>query len=95
MTVQEYENWLRDIHIPDLEKIPGLKKVVLNTVKGIVRGETTFYRIAELHYDSMETFERAKKWREENPVSEERNPKGKTDFKFYVVCESEAFDFEG
>jgi hypothetical protein len=95
MTVQEYENWLRDIHIPDLAKIPGLKKVVLNTVKGIVRGETTFYRIAELHYDSMETFERAKKWREENPVSEERSPKGKTDFKFYVVCESEAFDFEG
>jgi hypothetical protein len=43
----------------------------------------------------METFERAKKWREENPVSEERSPKGKTDFKFYVVCESEAFDFEG
>lgn len=95
MTVQEYENWLRDIHIPDLATIPGLKKVVLNTVKGIVRGETTFYRIAELHYDSMETFERAKKWREENPVSEERSPKGKTDFKFYVVCESEAFDFEG
>ena len=95
MTVQEYENWLWDIHIPDLANIPGLKKVVLNTVKGIVRGETTFYRIAELHYDSMETFERAKKWREENPVSEERSPKGKTDFKFYVVCESEAFDFEG
>jgi len=95
MTVQEYENWLRDIHIPDLAKIPGLKKVVLNTVKGIVRGETTFYRIAELHYDSMETFERAKKWREENPFSDERSPKGKTDFKFYVVCESETFDFEG
>jgi uncharacterized protein (TIGR02118 family) len=95
MTVQEYENWLRDIHIPDLANIPGLKKVVFNTVKGIVRGETTFYRIAELHYDSMETFEKAKKWREENPVSEERSPKGKTDFKFYVVCESEAFDFEG
>jgi hypothetical protein len=93
MTVQEYEKWLREIHIPDLSKVPGLKKLVLNTVKGIARESTTFYRIAELHYDSMETFEKAKKWREENPVSEERSPKGKTDFKFYVVCESEEFYF--
>jgi hypothetical protein len=34
------------------------------------------------------------KWREENPVSEERSPHGKRDFKFYVVCETEEFDFE-
>jgi uncharacterized protein (TIGR02118 family) len=94
MTVEEYEKWLREIHIPDLSKVPGLKKVVLNTVKGIIRGETTFYRIAELYYDNMETFERARKWREENPVSEERSPKGKTDFKFYVLCETEEFNFE-
>jgi len=89
MMVEEYEKWLREIHIPDLSKIPGLRKVVLNTVKGIVRGDTTFYRIAELHYDSMEAFEMARKWREENPVPDERSPKGKTDFKFYVVCETE------
>jgi uncharacterized protein (TIGR02118 family) len=93
LTVEEYEKWLREIHLPDLKRVPGLKKVVFNTVKGIVRGETTFYRIAELHYDSMETFKKAMKWREENPVSEERSPKGKTDFKFYVVCESEEIDF--
>ena len=89
ISVAEYDKWLREIHIPDLSKIPGLRKIVFNTVKGIVLGETTFYRIAELHYDSMEAFEQAKKWREDNPVSEERSPKGKTDFKFYVVCETE------
>ena len=94
MSVAQYEKWLKEIHIPDLSKVPGLKKVVLNTVKGIVRGDTTFYRIAELYYDNMETFERARKWREENPVSEERSPKGKTDFKFYVLCETEEFNFE-
>jgi uncharacterized protein (TIGR02118 family) len=94
MTVEEYEKWLREIHMPDLFKIPGLKKFVLNTVKGIVMGDKTFYRIAELHYESMEAFEKAKKWREENPVSEERSPKGKTDFKFYVICETEEFNFE-
>jgi uncharacterized protein (TIGR02118 family) len=89
MSVAEYDKWLREIHIPDLSRIPGLRKIVFNTVKGIVLGETTFYRIAELHYDSMEAFERAKKWREQNPVSEKRSPKGKTDFKFYVICETE------
>jgi uncharacterized protein (TIGR02118 family) len=94
MTMVEYDRWLREIHIPDLSKVPGLKRIVLNTVKGIVKGDSTFYRIAELHYDNMESFEKAMKWREENPVSEERSPEGKTDFKFYVICESEEFDFE-
>ena len=94
MSVEEYERWLRDIHIPDLSKVPGSKKVVFNTVKGIVRGDTKFYRISEFHYDNIESFEEAMKWREENPVSEERSPHGKTDFKFYVVCETEEFDFE-
>lgn len=93
MSVEAYEKWLREIHLPDLSKIPGLRKVVFNTVKGIVRGSTTFYRIAELHYDNMESFSKAMKWREENPVLVERSPQGKTDFKFYVVCETEEIDF--
>ena len=92
MTVAEYEKWLREIHVPDLRKIPGLRKVVFNTVKGTVMGDTTFYRIAELHYESMEAFERAKKWRQDHPVSDERSPKGKTDFRFYVICETEEIE---
>ena len=93
MSVEAYEKWLRDVHLPDLSKIPGLRRVVFNTVKGTVRGNTTFYRIAELHYDNMEAFERGRKWREANPVSKERGPDGKTDFRFYVVCESEEVEF--
>ena len=93
ITEEQYDRWLREVHLPDLSRIPGLRKVVLNTVKGIVQGKTAFYRIAELHYDSMEAFEKAQKWREENPVSRERSPEGKTNFKFYVVCETEEFDF--
>jgi len=94
MTVEAYEKWLREVHLPDLKKIPGLKKVVFNTVKGTVRGETTFYRISELHYENLEAFKRAMEWRKGNPVSKERGPDGKTDFKFYVVCEAEEIDFE-
>ncbi len=93
ISVQNYEKWLKEVHLPDLAKIPGLKRVVLNTVRGLVRGETTFYRIAELHYESMEAFAKARAWREKNPVPKDRSPEGKTDFKFYVVCESEDFDF--
>ena len=78
LTIEEYEKWLWDIHIPDLRRIPGLKKIVFNTVKGTIGGDTTFYRIVELHYDSMKAFEKAKKWREENPVSEEQSTKGRT-----------------
>jgi hypothetical protein len=94
MSVEAYEKWLREVHLPDLKRIPGLKKVVFNTVKGTVRGKTTFYRISELHYEDMEAFRKAMKWREENPVPKERGPDGKTDFKFYVVCETEEIDFE-
>ena len=92
MSVEDYEKWLREVHLPDLSKIPGLNKVVFNTVKGTVMGNKTFYRIAELHYDSMDAFEKGKKWREKNPVSIERSPVGKTDFKFYVICETEEID---
>jgi hypothetical protein len=94
MSVEAYEKWLREVHLPDLSRIPGLRRVVFNTVKGTVRGNTTFYRIAELHYDDMDAFERARQWREANPVSKERSADGKTDFRFYVVCESEEVEFD-
>ena len=90
--MEDYEKWLREVHVPDLARIPGLRRVVFNTVRGIVRGETTFYRIAELHYDDMESFKKAAKWREENPISPERGPEGRTAFRFYVVCESETVE---
>ena len=95
MSFEQFEKWFREIHIPDLSKIPGLKKFVINTVKDVVRPDvkTKFFRIAELHYESMEAFLKAKKWREENPFPEERSPKGKTDFKFYVICETEEIEF--
>jgi len=94
ITVADYERWLREVHLPDLGKIPGLRRVVFNTVRGVVRGETTFYRIAELHYDDMASFRRAVEWREAHPVAPERGPAGKTAFRFYVVCESEEISFD-
>ena len=96
VTFDEFEKWFREIHIPDLSTIPGVKKFVINTVKDIVREDVParFFRIAELHYDSMESYEKAKKWREKHPFPVERSPQGKTDFKFYLVCETEEISFE-
>ena len=94
MSEEEYDHWLRDIHIPDLAKIPGLRRIVFNTIKGKLLEGLSFYRIAELHYDSIEAFDAATRWREQNPVSVERGPQGKTDFKFYLVCETEEIVIE-
>jgi hypothetical protein len=94
LSEEEYDRWLREVHLPDLMKIPGLKRVVLNTVKDVLREGDRFYRIAELHYDSWDDFERASEWRRQNPVTPERSPEGKTAFRFYVVCESEAIPVE-
>lgn len=94
MSKEEYEKWLREIHIPDLAKIPGLKRVVLNTVIDTIKGNQSFYRISELHFETLESFENAMEWRRKNPISKERSPDGKTGFKFYVLCESEEIDFE-
>ena len=33
MSVEAYEKWLWEVHVPDLSKIPGLRKIVFNTVK--------------------------------------------------------------
>ena len=87
-----YNRWLREVHLPDLRRIPGLRKVVLNTVRDTIREGLTFYRIAELHYDSMEAFEAAAEWRRNNPVPPERGPEGRTAFRFYVVCETEEIE---
>lgn len=94
MSEEDYDRWLRDIHLPDMAKIPGLRRIVFNTVKGRLLDGMTFYRIAELHYDSMESFEAAVQWRLENPIPPERGPGGKTAFKFYLLCESEEIIFE-
>ena len=42
MSVEAYEKWLREVHLPDLSRIPGLRRVVFNTVKGTVRGIRPF-----------------------------------------------------
>lgn len=102
VSVEDYERWLRDVHYPDLLANPYLDRIVLDTV---VRPITTtsagtptsaepqsFYRIVELHYENREAYENYLSWFEEHPIPVERSPAGRTEFRFYVLCDVEAAD---
>lgn len=98
----EYERWLWDVHVPDLLANPYLDRMVFNKVlrpitstsAGTPTGDEPmmFYRIAELHYASHEAYENYLQWFVDNPIPAERSPAGRTEFRFYVLCDSREAD---
>ena len=96
-SVEDYERWLWDIHYPDLLANPHLDKIELNTMirpvnttsagTPIMEIPETFYAIAELHYANMAAYESYLQWFVEHPIPVERSPAGRSEFKFYVLCE--------
>jgi hypothetical protein len=86
---KEYEEWLHEKHLRELLAIPGLRKLVFNTVEDTVVGTARPFRIVEQHYDDMEAYQRSRAWLEKNPISTSRG--FLTDFVFFVVCTSEEF----
>ncbi len=105
MTIEEYDRWLWDVHVPDLLANPYLDKLVFNTTirpvlemsgrVGTVPASQSYHRIAEMHFEDLETYEQYLKWFEAHPLSEERGPKGRTDFKFYLLCDVAEVSREG
>ena len=95
---EEYEQWLFEVHAPDLLANPHLDRIVFNKVLRPVTqasGGTadipagyTFYRIAEMHYADEDAYGRYLAWFEEHPLAPDRGPAGRTDFRFYLVTES-------
>jgi len=95
---EEYEHWLWDIHYPDLLANPYLDKIVLNTVDRpinetsagtpIMDVAVSFFRIAELHYADRAAYDNYLEWFVENPIPLERSPAGRSEFRFYVLCDS-------
>ena len=98
VSVEEYERWLREVHIPDLLANPHLTRLVFNTVlrpvtqtsagAAPVEDGLTFYRIAEMHFEDIAAYERYGEWFREHPIPADRGPRGRTAFRFYVVAES-------
>jgi hypothetical protein len=99
LTREEYDRWLYEVHVPDLLQNPHLDRIVFNTVVEQVRttsdGVTpatqsmSLYRVAELHFADHEALERYRRWFDDHPIPPERGPGGRSDFRFYVVCEVE------
>ena len=97
-SVEEYERWIWDVHVPDLLANPFVDRLVFNTVVRPVTATSagsataeepqTFYRIAELHFADHDAYQRYLTWFEENPIPPERGPAGRTDFRFYVLTDS-------
>ena len=96
VTPEEYDAWLWDIHTPDLMANPYIDKIVYNTVlRPIVTasGDTMklpeslkLYRVAEMHFQDEEAYDKYRAWFIENPIPAERGPAGRSDFKFYLLC---------
>ncbi len=95
---EQYEQWLFEVHAPDLLANPHLDRIVFNKVLRPVTqasGGTapvpaghTFYRIAEMHYADEGAYQRYLDWVAEHPIPVERGPAGRTEFRFYLVTES-------
>ena len=96
--VEEYERWLREVHIPDILANPHVSRLVFNTVirpvtrtsggADSVEGGLSFYRIAEMHFEDTAAYERYLHWFDEHPIPADRGPKGRTAFRFYLLADS-------
>ena len=97
LTREEYDRWLWDIHVPDLLANPHLDRIVFNTViepVSTTSGTTvpieqrmSLYRVAELHFADEDALVRYHQWFQDHPIPPERSPSGRSDFRFYVICD--------
>lgn len=102
---EEYDDWLYNVHIPDLLANPFLDKMVVNTTRDVVHkasdgtpvtkeGAPVPFRVAELHFSDEQAFHQYTQWFAAHPPARERGPSGRTDFMFYVITEVQEFTRE-
>ena len=56
---QAFEEHYANVHLPLIEKIPGLRKTELSRITGAPRGEAPFYLMYEMYFDDMDVYNRA------------------------------------
>ncbi len=98
VSIDEYEKWLWDVHVPDLLANPFVESLVFNKVIRPITATSsgsataddpqTFYRIAELQFADHDAYEAYLQWFRDNPIPPERGPAGRTKFRFYVLTDS-------
>ena len=86
---ERHDHWLRKVHFPDMIKVPGLERVILNRSEKAVFGKSPPEYVAELHYPDLDAYLAAREWIKQNPFPPESRPEGRIRIKFMIVCESE------
>ena len=56
---QAFEEHYANVHLPLVEKIPGLRKTELSRITGSPRGEAPFYMMYEMYFDDLDAYNRA------------------------------------
>jgi uncharacterized protein (TIGR02118 family) len=66
--VDAFEQHYTHVHIPLVEKIPGIRKTEWTRFLASPQGEAPYYMMYEMYFDSMETYQAAMK-SEENKIA--------------------------
>ena len=56
---EAFDRYYREVHIPLVRKLPGLRRYTIGRNATTVRGGESYYMIAELEWDDMEALRRA------------------------------------
>jgi len=66
--VDAFEQHYAQVHIPLVEKIPGIRKTEWTRFLASPQGEAPYYMMYEMYFDSMESYQTAMK-SEENKIA--------------------------
>lgn len=55
--VEAFEKHYFEIHVPLVEKMPGLQRVEISRITGAPVGEAPYYLMAEMYFDSTESLQ--------------------------------------
>ncbi|WP_037603469.1 EthD family reductase [Streptacidiphilus rugosus] len=55
----EFERHYREVHVPLSRKLPGLRRYVLGRNVAPIRGDESYYLVAELDFDDMASLQAA------------------------------------
>jgi uncharacterized protein (TIGR02118 family) len=66
--VDAFEQHYAQVHIPLVEKIPGIRKTEWTRFLASPQGEAPYYMMYEMYFDSMEAYQAAMK-SEENKIA--------------------------
>lgn len=70
--VEAFMTYYNDVHLPLVDKLPGLQKTVINRVTGSpMGGDPAYFLIAEMHFADKATFDEAMRSPENRAVGKD------------------------